>query len=432
MTYQEAIDYLNSFINYEKKRTKKYNSELYNLEEFRNIAEKFDNPQNDIKTIHVAGSKGKGSTVEYISNILIENGFKVGTFTSPHLYDVKERIRINKEQINKSDFAKITRKISETIDRENIKKRYRTFFELITLMSFLYFKKNNVDYAVYEVGLGGRLDTTNIIKPEVSVITLIDLEHTNLLGNTLKKIAYEKAGIIKENIPVVISKQKRKDVANYFTKISQRRKALLFLYGRDFKVVKDRFILENGKQIGPIKLKMEGAHQLVNAVTALQATRVLNVDMDVNRSISALINTKIKGRIDIRRIRKRIVILDTGHTPESIKVLFEVLQKKYEKFTSRNVFSIISFSSGKKIKKMLEYESRFNTRMIFTENSSFRSATIKEMEKFISPFKSFKKLEKAFSFAMEKSRENDIILIHGSFYLMNDVNKVLGEYGEKL
>ncbi len=432
MNYEEAINYLDSFINYEKKKTKDYNEKLYNLDEFERILEKFDNPQNEIKTIHVAGSKGKGSTVEFVKNILQNNGFKVGTFTSPHLVDVRERIRINDDKISKEEFAEITEKISDTIDRENIKKRYRTFFELITLMSFLYFKKKGIDYAVYEVGLGGRLDSTNVIHPRVSIISLIDLEHTNLLGNTLKQIAYEKAGIIKKNIPVVVSKQKSKNIADYFLKIAKDRKAPIFLYGRDFKVMNNSFILETGKRIGPIKMRMEGRHQLTNAVTALQATRLLNEELKITKSLNAIKNTKLSGRIDIRRINNRTVVLDTGHTLESIKVLFDALNRKFENLQNRDVYSIVSFSSGKKIKKMLKYEAKFNTILIFTENSSFRSASLEELKKIKEPHRSYRNLDEAFRYVMEKSKKNDIILIHGSFYLMTDADRILGEYGEEL
>lgn len=432
MNYKEAINYLNTFINYEKKRTKNYNAKLYNLDKFRNLVDLFDNPHNEIKTIHVAGSKGKGSTVEYIKNILINNGLKVGTFTSPHLTDLRERIRINGRKIEKNEFTGITERVSQRIEKKDVKKRYRTFFEFLTLISFIYFKEKKVDYAVYEVGLGGRLDSTNIITPEVSIITLIDLEHTNLLGNTLKKIAYEKAGIIKESIPSVVSKQKNKTISEYFVKIAKGRKAPLFLYDRDFKVVKNNFILANGKQIGPIKIKMEGKHQLVNAVTALQATRLLNENLEIIKSLQAIKKTMIPGRIDIRVINNRTIVLDTGHTVESIKVLFETLKQKYGDFEDRDVYSIISFSTGKKIKEMLDFEKQFNTKIIFTENSSFRSATIEELQKIMKPYNSIRNLKKALDFAMEESKNNDIILLHGSFYLMTDVDRVLKKYGKKL
>jgi len=426
--YEKANKFLNSFINYEKKKNVDYTEDNYDLKKFKTLLKTFDNPQKKIKTIHVAGSKGKGSTVEFIKNILITNGYRVGTFTSPHLVDVKERISLNGKNISKNEFAYYTEMIKNKINKNKMEKKYRTFFELITLLSFLYFNDKNVDFTIYEVGLGGRLDATNVILPELSIISLIDYEHTNILGSKIESIAEEKGGIIKEGVPVVVNKQRYKVAVEIFNKIAERESSSIFIYGRDF-YIKEDTIYFNEKQVGKINIKMLGSHQKLNSLTALYGLKRILPDIDIQKSLNAINNTVLKGRIQKKKLLGRTVILDVAHTPESVKALFKTIQ---EEFQNRKIYSVVSYSSGKKIKKMLEIEKKYNTRIVLTENSSFRSANINEMVGYCNPVDTFKTFEEAFKFTLEKSSKKDIILIHGSFYLMTDVERVLNKYGQKL
>lgn len=426
--YKKANKFLNSFINYEKKKNVDYTEENYNLKKFKTLLKNFDNPQNKFKTIHVAGSKGKGSTVEFIKNILMSNGYSVGTFTSPHLVDVRERIGLNGENISKNDFAYYTEMIKNKINKNKMEKKYRTFFELITLLSFLYFNDKNVDFAVYEVGLGGRLDATNVISPELSIISLIDYEHTNILGTTIESISKEKGGIIKEGTPVVVNKQRYKASVEIFNKIAERKSSPIFIYGKDF-YIKENKIYFNEKQLGKINMKMLGKHQKLNSVSALYGLMQILPELDIQKSVNAINNTVLKGRIQKKKLLERTVILDVAHTPESVKALFKTLKREFQ---NRKIYSVVSYSSGKKIKKMLQMEKKYNTKVILTENSSFRSANIDEMIEYCNPFGTFKNFEEAFKFSLEKSSKEDVILIHGSFYLMTDVERVFNKYGQKL
>lgn len=422
MNFKEAVKYMESFINYEKKKPIKYDENNYNLKNFKKLLNKFGDPHLDLNIIHVAGSKGKGSTVEFAKNILTEHGFKVGSYTSPHLVDFRERIRINDNKIPKSKFVKYVTILKDKLKDLDLDIRYRTYFELITLISFLYFRDEKVDYAVYEVGLGGRLDSTNVVDPLISIITLIDYEHMNLLGESLKEIAFEKAGIIKENKPVVISKQKNSDIIDYIKHIADKRNSKAFVYAKDFEYKNKSFCYE-GDKIN-LKMNMIGSHQKINALTAIAAIKNILINFNKEKAYRAISNTTLKGRIEKRVYNKKILILDTGHTIESIKALFNTLEENYD---LSKIYSICSFSSGKQIKKMLNIEKKFINNIYLTENSSFRTAKKNELKKFCKGCTVFDNFEKAFNHVDNITSKNDIILIHGSFYLINDVEDYLNK-----
>ena len=213
--YEDTIAFLMGAIDYEKISKYSYDSDSFNLERMKKLMEAAGNPHCSFDTVHVAGTKGKGSTSNMISSILSEAGLKIGLFTSPHLVNLEERIRINGEEISRHDLCKITDSLRPYIEEEREKDMALspTYFETLTAIALVYFAKEDVDIAVMEVGLGGRLDSTNIITPLVSVITSIGYDHTDKLGSTLKQIAGEKAGIIKKYVPVVCSMQKDEALA---------------------------------------------------------------------------------------------------------------------------------------------------------------------------------------------------------------------------
>ena len=203
-SYQNALDYLYSFVDYSLKHASELAKAEFNLDRMRALMHLLGDPQNDYPIIHVAGSKGKGSTAAFIASALRAADYRVGLYTSPHLQDFTERMQINGIPIPQDEFAELVEEIKPAVAQVP----YITTFELTTALAFLYFSRQNVTAAVFEVGLGGRLDATNIITPLVSVITSISLEHTAVLGNTLTQIAREKAGIVKEGHPFVASPQK--------------------------------------------------------------------------------------------------------------------------------------------------------------------------------------------------------------------------------
>jgi len=225
---KEAVDFLYSFIDYERLVAKE--KPALSLESFKMLCEYFDNPYKKFKSIHIAGTKGKGSVTAFLANIFFKNNFKTGMFISPHIHKINERIRINNKDISDEDFVRIINKIKKILDenKEKLRSSYRTTFELITLCAFLYFAESNLDIAVLETGMGGRFDTTNVVTPLVSIITSIGLDHTFYLGDTIEQIAREKAGIIKNNVPVIVSPQD-KNIENLFKEIAQEKSASCYL-----------------------------------------------------------------------------------------------------------------------------------------------------------------------------------------------------------
>jgi len=263
--------------------------ELYSLESvkfkqtlanMRLLLKKLNNPEKKLKCIHVAGTNGKGSVCAMISSILQEAGYKVGMYTSPHLKRFNERIRINNKLITDKDIVKYYLRVKKHVTDQ-------TFFEMTTAMAFLYFKEKNVDFAVLETGLGGRLDTTNVITPLISIITNIGLEHTEYLGNTIEKIAQEKAGIIKENIPVVTAAEGIA-LATIKNASNNKNSKLIIINNK---------IIKNYKNI---KLNLKGVFQIENAAIAAKTIEILknNSKIIINKKniINGLKNAKWPGR----------------------------------------------------------------------------------------------------------------------------------------
>ncbi|MFA6078605.1 MAG: Mur ligase family protein, partial [Candidatus Omnitrophota bacterium] len=228
MTYTEALHYLDSFINYEKQDAYDYRSSL-DLERVKRFIRLLGDPHKGIKSIHIAGSKGKGSTAAFVHSILKEAGLRTGLYTSPHLISFRERIRINDTLISEDDIAKLSGKLKNVIDGME-KEDIPSFFEVYTALCHMYFKEQKVDIAVYEVGMGGRLDATNVIDPLVSAITPVSYEHTQKLGPTLSRIAMEKGGIIKENT-VCVSAPQEEEALNSINEICVGKSAKLVLVG---------------------------------------------------------------------------------------------------------------------------------------------------------------------------------------------------------
>ena len=415
MDFKQALAYLNSFINYEKKKDVVYDADHYNLESFMELTRRFGSPQSDVPCFHVTGTKGKGSVVEFIKDALMSMGYKTGSFTSPHIVNVRERIRMGEEWISEAEFAGIVERIApETEGRE---KRYRTFFELITLMSFIYFKEKKADYAVYEVGMGGRLDSTNVVLPKACVINTVALDHTETLGDTLEKIAFEKAGIMKTGVPVVIGPQKE-GITDFLVDRASTAGAMPFVFGRDF-FVKDGHIMIAEKDLGPVSLKAAGRHQMNNCACAMAALHVSGMlKGGESAALEGMEKTEIKGRVEIFEKKGRVMVFDTGHTVESVEALFDVIS---ERFGGKKVWSVTSFSSGKAIRGMLEVVKRSKAISIYTANSSFRAEDPEEMARIVKPFLVVKDPVEAVAHALEISDPGDIIVVHGSFYLLGDV-----------
>jgi dihydrofolate synthase/folylpolyglutamate synthase len=267
----------------------------FGLEGVKKFLSIIGNPEKRLKIIHVAGTNGKGSVCAMISSVLDEAGFKVGMFTSPHLIKVNERIRINDELISDENFKRIADFIYETEKKNNVS---LTFFETLTVMAFIYFNEKKVDYAVMETGMGGRLDATNVSKPIISVITNIGLEHKDVLGNTIKEIANEKAGIIKPNTTVVTSTKGK--ALSVIENIAEKHNSKLVV----------------AKKLSNIELRLKGEYQKENASTAFAVLKELGLNEDI--ILKGLKKAYWPGRFEFMDGN---ILLDCAHNPDGMKAL---------------------------------------------------------------------------------------------------------------
>ena len=366
MTYPESIQYLESFVNYEKLSVYPYKESL-KLERIRDFLAKIDNPQDALKCLHIAGTKGKGSTSAFLAYILRRAGYKTGLYTSPHLSDFRERIRIlapnsklkipNLEfegMISEKEVALLIERLKPAIEDYNKHSKYGplSFFEVYTSLAFVYFKEERVDFAVLETGLGGRLDATNVVNPLVAAITPISYEHTQKLGNTLGKIAAEKAGIIKERELSVISAPQEKEAAAVIKNKCIEAGVKLYEVGKDITYQKGNGEFKINGVLGEypgLKIKLLGEHQLINAsvaVGAIEALKYHNIGIGYDAIKRGLCNTIWPGRCEILSYDP-LVVLDGAQNIASMRALKEAVK---ENFKYKRLVLVLGISSDKDIK----------------------------------------------------------------------------------
>ncbi len=340
------------------------------------LLERIGNPHRDLKTFHIAGSNGKGSTASFIASLLMEAGYRVGLYTSPHFVKFNERIRINGVMIEDEYVTKFVTNLEDYIEKNEL-----TFFEITTVLAFKYFYEQKVDYAVIETGLGGRLDATNVINPVASVITSISLEHTQHLGDTLEKIAFEKAGIIKQNSRVFVGK-----MADEPEKIIRNRAKVLnceYNLINDFTTIEgDRLIVEIQKKSFSIySTPLIGTHQLYNAALALKTiNKSLNIEdgFIISRGIRNVIeNTGIQGRYEII-CKKPKIIFDSAHNPEGVRTFIEEFSRESNNYKER--YLLFGAMKDKSIVEMLKILNPYFNRIFVTKIDIDRSATAEEIE----------------------------------------------------
>ena len=323
------------------------------LERILAVANLLDNPQENYKIFHIAGTNGKGSTSKIINEILIESGFKVGLFTSPHLFSYNERIQVNNEKIDEKVFDKLINEIDDLAKKNNIE---LSEFELITAVAFYYFDKQKVDYVVLEVGLGGLYDATNIIKKSTSIITTLDFDHTERLGKTLDEIAFQKAGIIKENSNVVISP----DNKGYETieKIATQKNAKIL----DLPKVEVVFEDKNYAIIDGIKYEFNllGEYQAKNLALALGALQNLNIKKEVLEKALK----KVTWRFRLEYDKEKNILIDAGHNPSGIQTLRNFLDKNFKNKRKTFIFGCLK---NKEYEKMLDILIRDEDEFYFYE-----------------------------------------------------------------
>ncbi|MBP1889664.1 dihydrofolate synthase/folylpolyglutamate synthase [Clostridium moniliforme] len=427
MNYEEAMEYIKKIGNF---------GSNYGLERTERLLDILGNPHKKIKCIHVAGTNGKGSTTSIITSILMEEGFKVGMYTSPYLEEFEERIQINRENIKKEELAFYMKDVKKAVD-EVIKEGYShpTEFEIITCLMFLYFYVKKVDYAVIEVGLGGRLDSTNVIKPLVSVIASISLDHTNILGSSLKEIAREKGGIIKEDIPLVLYPQEE-EALNELKNIAEEKNSKIYEVKKDdgelLDIIKERDYYQKIKIKGELdiyylNLKLLGEHQILNCALAVKTVEVLSKleGFKINNLKKGVENAKWKGRLEVLN-KKPTVVIDGAHNIQGIKSLTRNVTKY---FKYNNLYLLIGILADKQVEEMINEIAPLSKKIIaLTPNSDraeLSSELKKEIEKVNNNVESFESYEDAFKSILKVAKEEDLILVTGSLYMIGEMRGII-------
>jgi len=401
------------------------------LERVFSVLEKFDNPQNLFKSIHIAGTNGKGSTSKIIYNLLRAHGLNTGLFTSPHLTRFTERIIINDREISEEEVLRLIKKIKPVGEE-------LTFFEFITVMAFLYFVETGIEYAVLETGMGGRLDATNVVIPELSVITTIGLDHQEFLGSDIKSIAKEKSGIIKKGIPVVSSKQVL-EAEEVIIKKSEELGSELFIYGKDFSAQLKSMTLDGitftfhssalSLKTSDLFLPLIGLHQLENVAVAMKAFMTIYPDWNVNCIIEGLKNVNMPGRLEVIS-KEPLVIFDIAHNPQAAQTLIKSLQT----ITDKKPVLLFGIMRDKDVRGFIKSFENYASKVIFTVPSYERALKYEELSKRVNGYSSLNlsyisKPSEAFKegFTLCKKNPNLYLLCTGSTYLIGELKEFLGE-----
>ena len=411
------------------------------LEPTRLFFELLGNPQDSFKTIHIGGTNGKGSTSAYTAAILEAAGYKVGLYTSPHLERFNERIKINGVEISDEDAARLLTD-SKVIFEEMLGYKEPMplrFFDILTGVCFKYFEEQGVDFGVIEVGLGGRLDATNIISPLVSIITNIGYEHVNILGPTLEDIAYEKAGIIKENTPVVTGEMKP-NVLLVFRKTAEIMGSVLLRVGVDSKYERlstgpegQIFNLKTPKtNYMKLKTPLFGIHQLINASMAVTAVETLTrhrIAISSEAVVNGLRDVYWPARLEVIW-KDPLIILDCAKDAEATEVVKETIKQD---LNHHRIIAVVSISSDKNIEGMIKNIAEIADRFILTKHSVTYRATeperlIHEIEKYGKPYEVYLERDMAFKHAAEIAGKGDMVLVIGSVYLAGDARSYYSRF----
>ncbi len=426
MTYEQTLHYLyNKLPMFSRTGAKAYKADLKNT---LALCNHLGDPQNKLKTIHVAGTNGKGSTSHMLAAIFQQNGYKTGLYTSPHLKDFRERIKINGEMITKkfvADFIEKIKSFSEEIEP--------SFFELTFVMALEYFAKSNIDIAIIETGLGGRLDSTNVITPELSVITNIGFDHTDILGNTLEKIAFEKAGIIKPNIPVVIG-ETTSETKKVFLDKAKEMKAPIFFAEKKFTIVSVNSVDEtlqiellNNNTGTKLKynLDLTGLYQQKNLQTVLTAVDILKnkfslKEENIARALRNIKNlTGLYGRWEVIH-KNPMIVLDVAHNVDGMQQLVNQINSiKYNKV--HIIFGMVKDKEIEKVLAILPQQAQY----YFTEAQTPRALPATELLERALNFSltgnAFTSVNDAMQAAIAASSKDDLIIVCGSVFVVGEV-----------
>ena len=402
MNYNETVNWLFKQLPvYQRDGVFKYKLDLSSI---KSVCNNLNNPQNNFKSIHVAGTNGKGSTSHMLASIFQESGYKVGLYTSPHLKDFRERIRINGTEIEKNFVVTFVKDQLNFFNHNNI-----SFFEMTVALAFEYFSKSKVDIAIIETGLGGRLDATNIIIPELSIITNIGKDHSEFLGDNIIDIANEKAGIIKKEIPVVLSEY-QKEVFSVFQEMAMKLNSKIY--------VADQEYLEE------YKTDLNGGYQKKNIKGVLKLLSLLN-NFKISKNdiktglLNVMKNTGLKGRLEFINYNPKVVV-DVGHNIEAFKEIIKYL----ETVVYQDLKLILGFVKGKDFKNILDLLPR-NATYYFCKPNTTRGLPTDEIFEYSKKIGlkagKFPSVKSAYLSCLNESSKDDLIFVGGSNFVVSEI-----------
>ena len=432
VVHGKANRFLATLSDYERLRIVRYNSDNFDLDRMRALLKKLGNPHEQFRSVHVAGTKGKGSTCIMVGSMLQACGYKVGVYSSPHLIDVRERICVNGEMISQHDFNRLIRLVEPIVAKI---KPMPTYFDVLTAVAFKYFAEQKVEIGVIETGLGGRLDSTNVIKPEVTAITSISKDHMAQLGPTLARIAEEKAGIFKPGVPAVTVLQDA-SVEPVLKRVAEKVGAPLDIAG---KTIEFSYRFESSRMLGRhnrvclttptskfehLAVPLFGEHQAINcglALAIIDKLKTRGIPIDDAKAMEGLAHTKLAGRMEMVSPMPRVLI-DGAHNAASIDAMMKAIGQH---IPYDSMVVIFGCCSDKDVDGMLERITSGADKVIFTKVNNIRSMDPQELaarytELYGKMSQVADTLEEALSIANRAVTKEDLICITGSFYLVGE------------
>ena len=430
--YQQALDYLFARTDYEKQERLRYNVTTFNLNRMQKLLSLLGNPHKKIHTVHIGGTKGKGSTATMLARMLEANGYRVGLYTSPHVVHLHERITVNTKMISDSEMCGLLNRVYAPVEKMS-KTAPPTFFEIMTALAFMYFLDKAVDIAVIETGLGGRLDSTNVIRPKVIGITSLSIDHQNLLGDTIDSIAKEKAGIFKRGVPA-ITVQQEPSAMRVLKSQAIAVKASLSVTGSDIDF-SHRF--ETSREHGPhtriclttptskfehLRVPLHGKHQAINcglALAILDKLKSAGYKIDNDKAAQGLHKVSLAGRMEMIWDDPRIMI-DAAHNAASIKALIHAIGQN---IPYDSMVVIFGCNSDKDVKGMLQKLQYGADKVIFTRSNSPKAVSPEDLAEMYTEIcgkmsQTAATLGQALQLAKNAVSKEDLICITGSFYLI--------------
>lgn len=418
MTGREAIEYIHSRLTF---------GSVLGLERISALCEKLGNPQNDMRFVHVAGTNGKGSTSTMISEMLISAGYKTGLYTSPYVVDFRERIQLDGQMIPENELGRITERVKAAADELDRQEICPTEFEILTAIALVYYKESGCDATVLEVGMGGLYDSTNIIKDtDVCVITSISYDHTAILGDTIEKIAFNKAGIIKENSSVAVYPQIFTEAEKVITDTAVNKNCTLYSVEKDnIEIIRNDACGTEFEYKGRnIKTQLMGEHQIYNAATAFE-TGLAMIDKSFNITekdiISGIYNAQIPARVQIIS-RNPLIVVDGGHNEDGVSMLCKALKTSFSEY---KITAIMGMLKDKDVDSAVKMLAPLCERMVAVTVDNPRTMSASELKEKLSVY--CKNVEicdnAAEAFRKEKSavRDGEMLLVSGSLYLASEI-----------